>query len=218
MKKEYNDKNGKYTLDIVREIKTMVVIINDCKNKQGILNEINKTADKYYIENIKVGDMTEVFFGNKKEDYQIKRYVVSNPKKTIKDYSHESANKDNIELYIKITNEATKSIDNMVYVTNDVVNEYLNKKDTVIGFVKHRNIIIGTFVISGPRLESFCLVSEHRGKKLALNALYYIMNLSSSDGIYLYCSTRNHAAMNLYKKAGFRLSVENKTNKFYVLR
>lgn len=218
MKKEYNDKNGKYSIYIEREIKTLNVVIKECKNKEAILNEIYKIADEYSIQSIKVGDNTEVFFGNRKEDYQINRYVISNPKKVVKDYSHEIVTKNNALLYIDITNAATRNIDNMSYVDNEEVNKFLGKKDCTIGFINYKNNIIGTFIIDGACIKSFCITPEHRGKKLSLNALYYIMNLSSSDGIYLYCSTRNHAAMNLYKKAGFKLSVENKTNKFYVLR
>lgn len=218
MKKEYNDNNGKYTIYIEKEILTMNVVVDECKNKEAILSEINKVADEYNIENVKVGDHTETIFGNRKEDYQINRYVVSNPKKNIKDYSHEKVSEGSAKLYIRITNEATKNIDNMTYVDNDEVNEYLNKDNAIIGFIKYKENIIGTFIIDNACLESFCLRKEYRGKKLALNALYYIMNLSNSEGIYLFCSTRNEVAMNLYKKAGFQLSVENKTNKFYILR
>lgn len=218
MKKEYNDKNGKYTLYLEKATATMNVVISECKNKKGILQEINRVADENQIYRIRGTDMSEVFFGNKKEDYQLNRYVVTNPRKIIKDYSHEIVNKENTFLYMRITNEATKNVDNMGFVTIDEVNEYQNKKNAVIGFIKYKEEIIGTFVIDGANLESFCIRKEFRGKKLALNALYYIMNLSSSEGIYLYCSSRNTIAMNLYKKAGFQLSLGVRTQKYYDIR
>lgn len=218
MKKEYNNENGKYTLYLEKATSTMNVVISECKNKKGILQEINRVAEENQIYRIRGTDRSEVFFGNKKEDYQLNRYVVTNPRKIIKDYSHEIVNEENTFLYMRITNEATKNVDNMSFVTIDEVNEYKNKKNAVIGFIKYKEEIIGTFVIDGANLESFCIRKEFRGKKLALNALYYIMNLSSSEGIYLYCSSRNTVAMNLYKKAGFQLSIGVRTQKYYDMR
>lgn len=218
MKKEYNNENGKYTLYLEKATSTMNVVISECKNKKGILQEINRVAEENQIYRIRGTDRSEVFFGNKKEDYQLNRYVVANPRKIIKDYSHEIVNEENTFLYMRITNEATKNVDNMSFVTIDEVNEYKNKKNAVIGFIKYKEEIIGTFVIDGANLESFCIRKEFRGKKLALNALYYIMNLSSSEGIYLYCSSRNTVAMNLYKKAGFQLSIGVRTQKYYDMR
>jgi ribosomal protein S18 acetylase RimI-like enzyme len=207
---------GRYTIFYVPEKKRANANFNTCLDEEKLA--------KHLVDSCKALGATQVFltpfqtnaFQGRTPHYTIDRYEISNGLASNRDYTIEVLTHRKKRKYVRITREATFDVDNMSYTDLEEASFYMKNPESVIGFIRYKRFVIGTFVYTKQEIESIAISKKHRGKGHAYQAIQTLISKMGGKA-YLLVSSRNEPALSIYQKMGFVKSSEQSTQWFQLL-
>jgi predicted acetyltransferase len=207
---------GRYTIFYVKEKKRANANFNTCLDEEKLAQHVVETSKSLGATEVFLTPFQTGAFQGRTPHYTIDRYDIESHESSDPDYQLEVLKHRKKRKYVRITREATFDIDNMSFTDLEEATFYMKNPESVIGFIRHKHRVIGTFVYTKQEIESIAISKKHRGKGHAYKAIQAVISMMGGQA-YLLVSSRNEPALSIYQKMGFIKSSEQSTQWFQLL-